>query len=248
MGVPGHYYYPLLRALSAGGLNAAVFDLRGQGESSVRATGGTDFGYDEIARYDLPAAIDTAAKLYPDSPLFVLGHSLGGQMACLYAGANTDRIAGVILVACGSCYFGNWAFPANLFVLLGTSAAQVIAGIVGFFPGQQLGFGGRQARRLIRDWATQARTGRYAAWGNHTDFELVLAQFERPVLAININGDQLAPRIATQHLCSKMPRAELDHLSIDVPAPGTRPHFSWVRQPHRIVTLVLDWIGSVTNV
>ena len=95
------YYEPVLRALWAAGLNAAVFDLRGNGESSVTASRVIDFGYNEILTRDFPRAIDEAAKLFPSCPVFILGHSLGGQLACLYAASAGARIAGVILVASG---------------------------------------------------------------------------------------------------------------------------------------------------
>src|SRR4051812_27442258 len=54
MGVNARYYEPLLKALHAAGLHAATFDLRGNGESTVRASRSTDFGYHEILTRDLP--------------------------------------------------------------------------------------------------------------------------------------------------------------------------------------------------
>ena len=246
MGVPAGCYKSTLAAFARASLNAAVFDLRGNGESSVRADRTVDFGYDEIISIDLPRAIDAAAKLFPGSPLFVLGHSLGGQLACLHASTDGARIAGLVLIASGSVHFANWTFPGNLLVVLGTMAARLISQTVGYFPGRQLGFGGREARRLIRDWSNQALTGCYAVSRNPVDFEAALASMEKPVLAITIAGDLLAPPAATRHLCGKMPRSRLDYRTVGTGG-GRRPHFDWMRRPHHMVGLVAGWIGKATS-
>ena len=246
MGVPAGCYKSTLAAFARASLNAAVFDLRGNGESSVRADRTVDFGYDEIISIDLPRAIDAAAKLFPGSPLFVLGHSLGGQLACLHASTDGARIAGLVLIASGSVHFANWTFPGNLLVVLGTMAARLISQTVGYFPGRQLGFGGREARRLIRDWSNQALSGCYAVSRNPVDFEAALASMEKPVLAITIAGDRLAPPAATRHLCGKMPRSRLDYRTIGTGG-GRRPHFDWMRRPHHMVGLVAGWIGKATS-
>ena len=246
MGVPAGCYKSTLAAFARASLNAAVFDLRGNGESSVRADRTVDFGYDEIISIDLPRAIDAAAKLFPGSPLFVLGHSLGGQLACLHASTDGARIAGLVLIASGSVHFANWTFPGNLLVVLGTMAARLISQTVGYFPGRQLGFGGREARRLIRDWSNQALSGCYAVSRNPVDFEAALASMEKPVLAITIAGDRLAPPAATRHLCGKMPRSRLDYRTVGTGG-GRRPHFDWMRRPHHMVGLVAGWIGKATS-
>src|SRR5262249_21546669 len=124
MGVAARYYEPVLSALWSSGLNAAAFDLRGNGDSSVRASRAIDFGYNEILTRDFPCAIEETARLFPGRRMFILGHSLGGQLACLYAAATGPSIAGVILIASGSVYFRSWAFPWNLLVLFCTGAAR----------------------------------------------------------------------------------------------------------------------------
>lgn len=245
MGVTARYYEPLLRALCTSGLNAAAFDLRGNGDSSVRASRAIDFGYNEILTRDFPCAIQEAARVFPRCPIFILGHSLGGQLACLYAAATGERIAGLILVASGSVYYRSWAFPWSWLVLFFTGAARIIAEIVGYFPGRQFGFGGREARRVMRDWSAQARTGRYQVSSSVIDFDSLLSTTAMPVLAITLCGDRFAPHAAVQHLCSKMVRAKTEYRCVKIVGGRRRAHFRWVGKPGVIVPHVFRWLADV---
>jgi len=117
--------------------------------------------------------------------------------------------------------------------------------MLGWFPGDKVGFGGRQARTLITDWAALGRTGRFHAGGLDVDHRLQAA--ERAVLAIHVTGDQLAPETSTAHLLSKMPRAAVtQHRIAPPPFPGKLdPHFRWLRTPEPVADRVASFFGEV---
>jgi acylglycerol lipase len=96
---------------------AAVYavDLRGRGQSD-----GDRFyvgSFDDYLR-DVDAMVGVAASQHPGVPLFVLGHSAGGVLACLYARGHQSRLAGLI---CESFAFQTPAPEFALAVLKGLS-------------------------------------------------------------------------------------------------------------------------------
>jgi predicted alpha/beta hydrolase len=107
MAVSARFYTPLAQSLMESGLGVVTSELRGNGSSSVRVKRGVDFGYRELAFQDLPAVISSVRAIYPQTLLFLLGHSLGGQVSALYASAHPEGVRGLILVASGSPYFHN---------------------------------------------------------------------------------------------------------------------------------------------
>jgi acylglycerol lipase len=68
-------------------------DLRGRGKSSGVRNYVESFG-DYVA--DLAALVEHVKKTEADTPIFLLGHSAGGVVACLYALEHGPKIAGLI--------------------------------------------------------------------------------------------------------------------------------------------------------
>ncbi len=112
MGTPARFYRRFARQLHDEGLTALTADLRGQGEATPRATGRAagGHGYRAIVEEDLPAVLAAIrAELGPEPPLYLLGHSLGGQLALVYA--SLARKA----VGFGGSDFGDSEFGGSEF-------------------------------------------------------------------------------------------------------------------------------------
>ncbi len=79
--------------LCAAGLRVVVPDLRGYGDSD-RAPPGSYYHFPDYVA-DVAGLV---AALVPAGPLFLVGHSMGGTIASLYAGAFPDRVARLALL------------------------------------------------------------------------------------------------------------------------------------------------------
>lgn len=84
----GRSFAPLAAALR--GRRAFAPDWRGFGDSD-RAGGGRYYFPDYLA--DLDAVIDAVAG---DEPVTLVGHSMGGNVACLYAGIRPERVRALV--------------------------------------------------------------------------------------------------------------------------------------------------------
>ena len=247
MGVKASFYDPLAFALCGAGVHAVTADLRGLGHSSVRVKRGVDFGYHDMLVVDWPAIMAAVRRLLPGSSVFLMGHSLGGQISALYTGLYPEGVDGLILAASCTVYYRGWPFPKSLGILWGTRAARWISQLLGYFPGKTLGFGGTAATGVIRDWAANARTGRYDLADSEQRLDDKLGQARIPVLAMSFSGDDFAPAPAVNHLLEKMHQATITQRHFVPEDLGTSSlnHFSWVQASEALAPRIVSWIESV---
>lgn len=245
MGVKAAYYKALGAELSANGYIAAICDLRGLGNSSVRPSRKINFGYTEMLHYDYQTAFDNIKQRYADKPVYFLGHSLGGQLGSLFAADHPGALAGLILVASCSVYYRGWSGLSRPRVWIGTQFAGLVGKVLGYFPGRQIGFGGLEAAGVIADWSRQARTGKYVLGKERVSYEEKLGEVTLPVLSITFEADTLCPKVPAMNLYQKFSAAsqvEHIHLLPDDPRNDHFKHFNWAKKPANIVSMIDEWV------
>jgi predicted alpha/beta hydrolase len=238
MGVAARHYLPFAEALAARG-TVYVHEWRGNGSSSLRAGRTQDWGYRELLASDLPAsqaAVETAA---PRLPRILGGHSLGGQLACCRLGMAPDSAQSLWMVAGGAPYWRAFPNPTRWWLPLAYRFTPWLADRYGALPGRRIGFGGQEARGVIRDWSRSALSGRYAASGLDVDLEAAMARIAVPIRALVKTEDWLAPVSSLRFLLSKMPRSTPTIVYVGAETGRHADHFSWMRQPERTVAALL---------
>jgi len=247
LGVQASYYEPLARALGNRGLDVVTSDWRGHGTSELRAGRTCDFGYREIVEEDMPALLDVIESEWPSTRRILLGHSLGGQIGALFAAREPGRVDALAAVASSTTWYGSFRGRMRATIALASVAIPVVAAVIGHYPGERLGFGGREARTLMRDWARNGRTGGYRLTGTDFDYDSALAATELDLLAISIEGDTYATRAAVDHLASKLTSARVAraHITADEAPPESLDHFRWARHPAAVVDRLDGWLSGL---
>ncbi|PWR15539.1 alpha/beta hydrolase [Micromonospora sicca] len=227
MGVRARYYRPFAAALRAAGLGVVVADLRGTGESTPAPSRSCRYGYAELAG-DIAAVLAALKPRLDGRTRVLLGHSLGGQAAVLHQALHdADVVDGLALVAVGLPWWRRYPGPRGWGVLPYTQGIAATARLLGVWPGW--GFGGRQARGVIRDWAYTARTGRFPTLDG-VDAEAAVGSVRTPVLAVSVDDDQYTPHATLDHLCAKLTAAPVTrHRYTAAEAGAALDHFTWVR-------------------
>jgi predicted alpha/beta hydrolase len=224
MGVPARYYRPFAEHLRGFGFTVVVADLRGTGDSTPHPSRRSRYGYAELVD-DIAAVRDTLPK---GRTTVLIGHSLGGQVALL-SQAREQTVDGLVLVATGLPYFRAYPGWRRLWALALTQGIAAATALLGVWPGW--GFGGRQARGVIRDWAYTARHGRYPR-----DAEAALRSMGTPVLAVTVTGDTYTPPGTTGHLVGKLAAAPVTREVHEGP-----DHFRWVRASAGLAERIAAW-------
>ncbi len=246
LGVAARNYLAFANMLAGQGIAVALHEWRGIGSSDRRARRASSWGYRELLAFDIPASVAEVRTAWPDARIWLGGHSLGGQLAALYASLHSVDHAGLFLIASGAPYWRRFSRPW----LIGFFAACVpsITAVCGYFPGRRLRFAGNEARGVMADWARSARGGRYVVDGIDKDLDAALDALTLPILALHLQNDWLAPLPSLQWLLGKMPQSprrieligseDLDEVPAD--------HFAWMKLPWPLAAPIAAYLNANT--
>lgn len=240
LGVAAKHYVPLAVSLAARGIAVFLHEMRGNGSSSVRASRASDWGYREILSLDVASSDEAIRRHCPEQPRAIGGHSIGAQFAACYLAMRPDAFQKLWLVASGSPYWRNFPAPKRYAFPFAFQFVPWLADLRGSLPGRQLGFGGDEARTLMRDWASVGLSNRYAAAGLDIDLEAALSRVAVDAHGVLMTHDWFAPRESMQSLLNKMPQSRSIITTLDSSALTVRAdHFAWMKQPHAVASALL---------
>jgi predicted alpha/beta hydrolase len=246
LGVAARHYASLAQALAARSIAVFLHEWRGHGSSSLRADHHCDWGYRELLTLDLPASEDAISAVLP-SPVkrIIGGHSLGGQLAACRLALAPSSAQRLWLVASGAPYSRAFPMPLRHGLALACRLLPWLADRAGALPGRRIGFGGREARGVMRDWAGSARSGRYGAAGLDVDIEAAFARVDAEATGVLFRHDWYAPEPSLRFLLSKLPNARCTIGQLDDAALGMRSdHFRWMRRPEAVVERLVAGLQS----
>jgi predicted alpha/beta hydrolase len=214
--------------LAMQGVRSITFANRGSGISLAAESRSWDHRIEHWGQRDLAAVIDHVHAQAPQDCIYLLGHSMGGQLVGL-----TDRIAqlaGIVTVAATAAWWGHWKLPDRWGILAWYCAVPAIGRALSTFPADLFGLGPDTHSELVRGWAK---------WGRHPDylygpFDLThhAGDYSGRILAFSFADDRhLGARKAVQALHAHFTQADLtfDHVDprrFGVPAIG---HFGFFR-------------------
>ncbi len=243
LGVPARKYLRFAGLLAKRGFAVGLHEWRGTGECAQRASAANDWGYREWLLDDVPASAEALRGPFPDAPLVIGGHSIGGQMALLSAALGLDA-RGLLVVASGVPHWRLFPQWRQRLAVGGFGAVlPPLTRALGHYPGQRLGFAGREAGQLMRDWAGTVRRGHYDGLrGLPEDLQARLARVHAPILGLRYARDWLVPPASLDALIAMTASTAVERATFDDSAAGVRAdHFAWMREPAATATRIVDW-------
>ena len=106
MGVRQSYYYDFAEFVAEQKCAVITFDYRGVGSSAPASLRGFSADLEDWGVRDITAMIDMARREFPEAPLSVVAHSVGGQIFGL--APNSGEVRDVLAVGAQSGYWRHW--------------------------------------------------------------------------------------------------------------------------------------------
>jgi len=255
LGVQASYYSPLAENFTSLGYIFVVAESRGVGTSSIRPNRKVDYGHYQMIANDFPVHMETVKTLYPDNPLYLIGHSLGGHLQVLYLALQlkkgdikyVNEVKGLLFIASGSVYWRYFGF--KLFLL--SYIVRFVSWLFGWWPGKWFGFGGTAAMTQMRDWCYEVQNGKWMlSKCPYPELDSLIGQINIPSYWLSIEGDIYTVRGAAAAFRTKLASSKSTHehftpQELDLPWRGPEVHFRWARKSQVVVEKAHKWIQSL---
>ena len=242
MGVKAGFYKRLGAGLSENTIATVLLEQRGHGESPYRPWDGSEFGYRDFLDVDIPIALDWIKSEYPDTPIFIGGHSLGGHLGAITAADRPADIAGIINIGCVFPYRGHYSLAGWLMISWICFLVPILSKFMRYFPGGKVGFGGDEYWQLMYDWRDWGTRDTYD-FGTTTGVEAKMATYTGPVLSVAIDKDTFASPAGLEKLRGTLSGAQLTRKCLTEEEQGQYlGHFNWARRPDGVVKTMTEWI------
>jgi predicted alpha/beta hydrolase len=213
MAVPQSFYAPFARYLAGRGYVAWTFDYRGIGESLTGPLRKVKADLGDWLRKDYDALLRMVGGTAPDTPLFVVGHSFGGQVAPLLP--SRERLAGLVNIAVGSGSTRHLRPRVRRSVpLMWHVLAPMLCPLFGYFPGARLGIVGNLPTGAMFHWRRWCLTPEYLLSGEPGAREAYATAYY-PVLALTFADDELLLEAGSRLLHGAYRRRPVDYRVIE---------------------------------
>ena len=243
MAVPQSFYAAFARYLASCGYTAWTFDYRGIGESLAGSLRAVKADLSDWLNKDYDALLHTISDISPQ-PLFVVGHSFGGQVAPLLP--SRERLSGLVNIAVGSGSMRHVTPRIRRSApLMWHLLAPVLCPVFGYFPGARLGVVGDIPTGAMFQWRRWCLTPEYLLTGEPGARE-AYASAEYPVLALTFADDELLLEGGSRLLHGAYRQRPVDYRVLE-PAPyglARVGHFGFFKPQSEAALwpLVTDWL------
>ena len=245
MGVKKGFYREIAEYYNTLSFAVITFDYTGM-LAIGNTIAGAEIKMENFGRKDIAGAIALAEQQFPGLEIYLLGHSVAGQVFPLAANAN--RVKAAYFVASQSVDQVHWSgWPKLTVTILWYVSIPLLTPLLGYLPAW--GYGGKYKlnRDIAEDWAHFARTRGGVAAGVH-DGPGLYAALRVPSKFISLeNDDLLAPERAATALMEAYgsPVKEHEHLRPGKFGKHHPGHFDFFRKRFRkLWDLPLEWFSS----
>ncbi len=231
LGVPRRFYAKFAAFLSERGYDTLCFDYRGIAGAGAELLP-AQIELADWGRQDLQAALVAAREQLKPRRLYLVGHSIGGQIPGLAPASET--LDGLVLVAASAPHPSRYALRDRLRIELMWRVLVPLLARGARFPARKLGFASVDLPSpVVRQWAAWGLRPEYLFDARHGLDTRRYAQLALPVLSFSFADDGYASKAAVEALHRHYSAARITHRHIERVSGTSYGHFGYFRESQR---------------
>jgi predicted alpha/beta hydrolase len=211
-GMKQSFYYKFAAYFAEQGYHVYTYDYTDIGLSKHQHLRGSVTSYNTWGAEDYPAMVRFLKEQHPEQPIYLVGHSFGGN--CLGMSQVSNDLAAIVTVASQQGYWRSFNDGHRYFVwCVFAITMPFLTRLFGYFPSKTHGLGEDLPKNVSADWSKvilhpEGVTGladQRSSW---------FQKITRPMLMISLDDDTYAPKQAVDNLALCYSAAAVERLNI----------------------------------
>ncbi len=199
VGVPMGFYRGFAAWLSDQGYACLIYDYRDFGASVRKSASLSPARLSDWGISDQSSALACLRAAVPDTPVWVIGHSLGGMMLGFHPGMA--GVARVITLCSGLVHLSDHPWPYRALAAFFWTGIAALVAAVGYLPGRLVGFGSDLPAGVYWQWRRWClRRGSFLAEVGNVLPMPDPGAVKCPMTVIAVSDDQMVPPSAVWRL------------------------------------------------
>jgi predicted alpha/beta hydrolase len=230
--VKAAYYHRFAGFLARHGYAVLTYDYRGIGASRLQHPRATrDISKFAWGAFDCDAALRFALERFPDAPLHVVAHSIGGMVLGL--APHGRHVRRCLTVGAQYAYWPDYAAPSRLWMWLRWHVLMpIVTALLGYFPARRLSWHEDLPAAAAYEWAfrpARLEDSYRRRRGNGLDPLRHFGEMRGEILAIGLSDApfgtlQAIDRLLGYYTAAARTRIQIRPESVRVAGIG---HFAW---------------------
>lgn len=235
IGITIDKYQKLIALLNQANIAIITADYPGYAKNLPKVDRHHSYGYADLIEQFIPALVADAKQFAMSKTPTFIGHSLGAHIATLYAQHHPCNVIGI---ATGNIFYKHWQGKARYKMLATAYTFRLLVNTLGYLPGDKIGFGKREAKGLINDFASIVIRGNY----RH-----IVADYHKSNAAnlfLQIQGDQWAPMTSIVALTNLYHYPHVEQIKLPTDIKGN-PHSVWLKAPEIVISKISQFLNNI---
>lgn len=143
-------YTNYAKFMAENGFHVLTYDYRGIAESRPKKLRGFHASFTDWGAKDVSSVLVYAKENFPNFPIYVLGHSIGGTLIGMTP--KTNLIDKTLTIGAQTAFYKDWAKGRLKLYVLWHLFFPLMTEMVGYFPGKRLGLLEDVPKGVVQQW------------------------------------------------------------------------------------------------
>ncbi len=194
------------------GFQVITYDYRGIASSRPKKLRGFQTSFTLWGTHDVTAVFNYAKSTFPNSPLYVMGHSIGGTLLGMTPKIHTVEKA--VTVGAQTAYYKDWGKGKYKLYFLWHIFFPLMTNIVGYFPGKKLGLLEDVPKGVVNQWHARRKSPNMVNQLKWNGINTYFDKFEGELLTFAISDDPIGTETALRRIHDLYTSAKKDWITV----------------------------------